>query len=109
MIQKLRSQQITIELPKEDSDVFIRATLQRVIKNDAYETVQLVDRVDAVHRELSQTLMETVTFVDPITQQPLILHGATIAAAVTAAVVQWILEDHPDYQLNEHGDIVKES
>ena len=108
MIKKLRSQQIVMELPKEDSDVFIRATLQQVIKDDDYKTVQLIDRVDAVHRELSQIMGMVVTFPDPATGQMLSLPVVTIGAAITATIVNFILEDHPEYHLNDRGDIIKE-
>jgi hypothetical protein len=108
MIKKLRSQQIVMELPKEDSDVFIRATLQQVIKDENYKTIQLIDRVDAVHRELSQVLGRMITFPDPVSGSMITLPIATIGAAITATVVTFILEDHPEYHLNSLGDIIKE-
>jgi hypothetical protein len=109
MIRKLRTQQIIMDLPKEESDVFIRATLQLAIKNEDYKTIQLIDRHDVVHRELSRTMFETVTVVDPINGVPITLNGATIATALTRAIMNWILEEHPDYRENDKGDIIKEN
>ena len=109
MIKKLRTQQIVMDLPTEEADVWIRAALQQVIKNDAYQTVQTIDRVGAVHRQLSSVLQQTVTVVDPFTGIPITLNGATIALALTKAVMHWILENNPDYHENEHGDLIKEN
>jgi hypothetical protein len=107
MIEKTRAQQIVIDLPTEESATWIRAVLQTVIKNDNYETIQVVDRTAFIHRNLSEIATQTVNITDPVTGANVTLSGIGVALAVTAFVRDWILSDKGGV-VNNHGDIVKE-
>lgn len=108
MINKLRTQQITLELPTEAAEVWVRAVLQKVIKNDEYQTVQTVDRFGVVHRQFSDFAMNTMTVYDPVLGAEVTVSGAGLGNLITELVMQWILSDVPGAALNERGDIVKE-
>lgn len=108
MITKLRASQITLDLPTENSDVWVRAVLQKVIKDDDYQTVQTVDRVGAVHRQFSDFAASMLTFFDPLQGKEITLSGAALGMAVAEFIKQWMLADVPDASLNQHGDIIKE-
>jgi hypothetical protein len=109
MIEKIRAQQVTIDLPTEEAEPWVRAIIQRVMKNpETYQTVQTVDRVDAVHRRLSDFATMVQTFTDPVTGASVTLSGVGCGQAIIAFVKAWMLEDFFDYVENTHGDIVKE-
>lgn len=108
-IEKIRAQQVVIDLPTEEAEPWVRATIQRVIKDAAtYKTTQTVDRVEAVHRQLSDFATMTQTFTDPVTQQAVTLSGVGCGQAIIAFVKAWMLEDFPEFHENAYGDIVKE-
>jgi hypothetical protein len=109
MIEKIRAQQVTIDLPTEEAEPWVRAVIQRVMKDpETYETNQTVDRIDAVHRRLSDFAMMQQTFTDPVTGGSVTLSGVGCGQAIIAFVKAWMLEDFPGYVENIHGDIVKE-
>lgn len=108
MTTKLRASQVTLDLPTENSDVWVRAVLQKVIKDDDYQTVQTVDRVGAVHRQFSDFATSFLTVFDPLQGHDITLSGAALGMAVSEFVKQWMLADVPDASLNQHGDIIKD-
>lgn len=107
MIEKTRAQQITIDLPTEDSMVWVRAALQTVIKNDSYNTIQTIDRTAFVTRNMGQFATQILEFTDPVTGATQNISGAGVASAITAFVRSWILSDLGG-SINEHDDIVKD-
>jgi len=107
MLKKIRSQQITLDLPTEDAEVWVRAVLQAVYKNDDYQTAQTVDRTASLHRRFSEFAMQTETVTDPYTQATYTISGAGLALAVSTFVKTWILTDLPNTTLNAEGDIIE--
>lgn len=103
---KIRSQQITIDLPTETAEVWVRAALQRCVKDDDYKTVQTVDRVGFVHRAASEIVIQMVTFTDPVTGQQHTVSGAGAYILIRDFVTSWILADRGG-ALNEHQDIIE--
>ena len=95
MITKLRASQITLDLPTENSDVWVRAVLQKVLKDDDYQTVQTVDRVGAVRRQFSDFAANSLTVFDPLQGANITLSGAALGMAVAEFVKQWMLADVP--------------
>ncbi len=108
MITKLRAQQITLDLPTENAEVWVRAVLQKVIKDGDYQTIQTVDRVSAVHRVFSEFAVNSLTLFDPVQGKELTISGAGLGIAVSEFVKQWMLADVPGTSINQHGDIIKE-
>ena len=108
MLKKVRAQQITLELPAEEAEAWVRAMIQTVYKDGDYNTVQTVDRTAALHRRFSEFAMQVETVQDPVTGQPLVISGAGLALAVSAFVKTWMLTDTPGSTLNAAGDIVLE-
>lgn len=108
MLKKVRAQQIVLDLPTEQAEVWIRAVIQTVYKDADYATVQTVDRTAALHRRFSEFAMQMEIVQDPVTGQTLSISGAGIAMAVAAFVKTWILADTPGSVLNAEGDIVLE-
>lgn len=107
-ITKLRTQQITLDLPTEDAEVWVRAVLQKVIKDDDYRTIQTIDREGAVNRLFSEFAQSSLTVYDPVLGHEITLSGAGLGVAVGEFVKQWMLADVPGTSLNERGDVIKE-
>lgn len=104
---KIRSQQIVIDLPTETAEVWVRATLQKCVKDTDYQTIQTVDRIGYIHRAASQIALQMVTFIDPVTQQEHTVSGAGAYTLIRDLVSAWIISDRGG-ALNEHQDIIEE-
>jgi hypothetical protein len=105
-MNKIRSQQIVIDLPTETGEVWVRSTLQRCIKDDDNNTIQVVDRVGYVHRASSDIIMQMTTFTDPVTQQTHTISGAGASVLIRDLVMSWIVQDRGG-TVNEFGDIIE--
>ena len=108
MPKKIRAQQITLELPTEGAEVWVRAMIQTVYKDSNYQTIQTVDRTASLHRRFSEFALQSETVHDPVTGQTTTLSGAGLALAVSAFVKTWILEATPGSVLNAEDDIILE-
>ncbi len=108
MLKKVRAQQITLELPAEGAEVWVRAMIQTVIKDASYSTVQTIDRTAALHRRFSEFAMQVEPIQDPVTGQTMAISGAGLALAVSAFVKTWILADITGSTINAEGDIFLE-
>lgn len=108
MLKKIRAQQIILELPAEEAEVWIRATIQTVYKDADYKTTQTVDRTAALHRQFSEFATQIEVVQDPVTGNTVAISGAGVAMAVSAFVKAWILADTPGSVLNSAGDIILE-
>lgn len=108
MVKKIRAQQITLELPTEGAEVWVRAVVQAVYKDADYRTVQTVDRTSALNRRFSEFVLQVETVSDPVTGAQLTISGAGLALAVSAFVKAWILQDTPGATLNAADDIILE-
>jgi len=109
MLKKIRSQQITLDLPTEGAEVWVRAVLQTLYKDASLNTLQTVDRTDHLHRRFSEFVMQFETVQDPVTQQTVTVSGAGLALLVSAFVKTWILQDMPGTTLTPDGDILQGS
>ena len=106
---KLRAQKVEIDLPTEDSEVWIRVVLQEVMKDhETYKSGQIIDRVGFVYRKQSDFIMDFISITDPVTQQPITASGAAIASLVKHIILKWIHKDKGG-TINEHGDLIIES
>lgn len=108
MINKLRAQQITLDLPTEDAEVWVRAVMQKVIKDGDYKTVQTIDRVGAVNRLFSEFAASSLTVVDPVQGKEITISGAGLGIAVEEFIKQWMLADVAGTSINERGDVIKD-
>ena len=108
MTKKLRPSQIVLDTPVENADVFVRVTIQKVVKDGNYATVQTVDRVDAVNRTFAQYGTQTHTFTDPVLGTKHTLSGSGLGMAIGEFVKAWMLQDIEGTSRNARGDIVQE-
>ena len=105
-MNKIRSQQIVIDLPTETGEVWVRSTLQKCVKDENYNTVQVVDRVGYTNRSSTDIIMQMTTIVDPVTQQTHTISGAGAYVLIRDLVSSWIVQDRGGV-VNEFGDIIE--
>jgi hypothetical protein len=106
-MKKLRAQQIIIDTPTEEGEIWFNTKLQTVIKDENYKTVQRVDNTDQLHRKLSDVGLEIRQVKDPVTQQVLNVSGYGAAAIIKMFLYLWMQEDKGG-EINEHGDLIIE-
>lgn len=107
MLKKIRTQQITLDLPIEDAEAWVRAVLQTLYKDGDMKTVQTVDRTFSLHRRFTEFVTQFETVQDPVTQQTITASGAGLSLLVSAFVKSWILHDLPQTTLTPDGDILE--
>ena len=105
--KKYRAQRITLDTPREGFPVWTNVIVQVVVKDDEYQTVQIIDRVTNITREFDQFASQTVTITDPVTSQAMTMSGAGLGVAIGEMVKAWMLEDIPDTHINEVGDVIQ--
>lgn len=106
-MKKLRAQQISIDLPTEEGEVWLNATLQTIVKDQDYKTVQRIDRTEQTHRKLSDVATQVEQMYDPVTGQTLNVSGYGVALLIKMFVVSWMQQDHGG-EINEIGDLITE-
>ena len=94
MSTKIRSQQVTIDIPTEDGLTWINSIVQTLIKNGQGEVVQRMDRTRQTHRILERVATETKTITDPVTGETLPVSAAGTATLVRSFILNWMQEDH---------------
>jgi len=105
MYKKVRAQHISIDLPTEESSMWVRIALQSVFKDEDYKTTQIIDRTGYVYREVVSVVNELETITDPVTGQVLTLSAGGCAEIVRKFIQRWMVEDCKGV-INEHGDMI---
>lgn len=105
--EKIRAQQIVIELPTEEAVNWIRVALQRVVKDDHGNTLQVNDRIGFINHALPEVALQMVNFVDPVTGKELEISIAGLATGIKALVLNWLVSEY-NCTINENGDAIKE-
>jgi len=109
MIKKIRVQKIEIDMPTEDGEMWLRATLQFAYKNPDGSLRQIVDRVDFIYRSFTEFCAEMRTITDPVTGQTLSSSGAGCALMIKKFITNWIVQKYPAATVNQQtGDITIE-
>lgn len=106
-MNKIRSQQITIDLPVENAMPWVRATLQKCVKDENYDTIQTTDRVGFVHRSLADFAAQMTTITDPVTGQTHTISGIGVSLLIGDMVSAWIVEDRGGH-VNEQQDVIED-
>lgn len=88
----LRAHTLSFEIPKPDSDVVIRSEFHQVTEEDG-EATFISGTTNEIFRLLPDVLTQSVTFVDPVTQQSKTVTVAGLTSAITEAVRAWMSEE----------------
>lgn len=92
MTTEYRAQKITIDIPDENSEPFILVTVQRVIKNDAGEVIQIIDRDELIYKSFSDMATTHATYNDIYPKDGMI-SGYGSGSSVLSFVRKWIREE----------------
>jgi len=105
---RLRSQQITVDLPTPDSEPWINIVVQRVEMDDAYKTLNVVDRWGSVVVPVKNIALDVHTYKEIIPGLPdnlISVYG--LADAITVTAVDLIIKKYGGV-LNDKGFIMLE-
>ena len=100
---------MTLDMPREGLPVWTNVTVQIVVKDADYQTVQIIDRVLNINRQIDDFAQNTVTVTDPVTTKTITISGAGVGVAISEFVKTWMIEDIPDTSINAMGDVVQGS
>jgi len=92
MKKQIRTQQVTIDMPKEGQEVFIRAVMQKIDKDDDGNVVNVSPRQDFIYKAVKDMATEIYTFYDPILQKETSISGYGLNQAIGEALVKWTIE-----------------
>jgi hypothetical protein len=106
--KKLRAQKIILDMPREGHPVWANIVIQVCVKDDDYETIQVVDRRYQINRIFGDFAASMVTFTDPVTGQQITLSGAGVGQGISELVRGWMLAELPGAVVNDRNDIVQE-
>jgi hypothetical protein len=106
MITKLRASKISIEMPKEDSEVWVHITVQKVYKNkDTGEIINVIPRWEYISFPLKEIGLTPYEYLDMVTNSNHTSTGYGIAAALSVIVTKKMLELYGG-SITEKGDLV---
>ena len=95
MITKLRASKVVIEIPREDSTPWMHITVQKVLKADNGEVLNVIPRFDYISCPLTDVITNEYTFSDPILQTGAIdISGAGVVAVLTAMVLDEMTKEY---------------
>jgi len=105
MITKVRAQQIIIDIPRTDSEPWIRVVVQRVELDDNHVEINVVDRWDSFNKRLSQVALEInkYTEVIPVIIGEISLYG--LSDGIKEAVTSWLVENYNGI-LSDNGEVI---
>ena len=102
---KVRSSQITIEVPKEGAEPWIRVVVQRVEKNG--DIVNTVDRWDSFNKRLSDVATQQYPIPASVNCESGVFSFVDVAQAITTVVVMWLAEKY-NGTIQPNGDVIIE-
>jgi len=105
MITKLRVSKLTLEMPKEDSEVWLHITVQKVIKDDLGVTTNIIPRFDYISKPLSEVYMDVYKYQDIMLGGVFSISGVGIAQALTSAVLDF-MQDKYGGVVTSNGDLI---
>ena len=104
--QKLRTQQIIIDIPKSSAEPWFTMVVQRIYKDDEGNITQIVGREKQINRRFTKVMLETATISDPVTGYEGTISVAGAAQLLTSLISTWLLEEYPNATLNDTNDVI---
>ena len=104
---KLRTQKISISIPRINSEPWVYLIVQRVELDENGKEINVVDRWGTVNKQLSAVATDVFTYFEPIpVPNPANMISAfAIADAIKVVAVHWIQEKYGG-TINQDGDVV---
>jgi hypothetical protein len=104
--EKLRTQQIVIDIPKTTAEPWFTMIVQRLILDDDGAVIQIVGRERQFNRRFSKVMMETADIQDPVTGLVGTISVAGAAQLLTSLITTWLLEEYPGATVNGNNDVI---
>jgi hypothetical protein len=106
--RKLRAQKIVLDMPREGQPIWVNISIQACIKDNGYNTIQVVDRRYQIARSFDDFAASLITIVDPVTGNEITLSGAALGQGISELVRSWMLAELPSAAINDRNDIIQE-
>ena len=90
----LRSQRIAIDLPTPKGYKWIDIRIQSFEVTPEGAMGSLVDDAERLNRRLDKVALETITVIDPVTQQEVTISVAGLAEAIKWTAYRWLEEEY---------------
>lgn len=105
MITRLRAQQIVIDIPRTDSEPWIKVTVQRVEQDDTGFELNVVDRWGSINKQLSDVALEVNKYTEvlPLESGDISVYG--LSDGIRSVVVRWIAEKY-NGTISPNGDVI---
>ena len=104
MKTKLRASKISIEKPREDSEVWVHVTIQQVFKDENGNTVNIIPRYDYISKPLKDFMPENYNYYDPITGELRTISGVQVMFIISSVVLEWMQEKYGG-TVDEEGNL----
>ncbi len=101
---KLRTQQIVIDIPRENEDAWIHIMIQEVIKNKNGKVLNIIPRHEFLHRSGGEVITEIYKYHDPILGEDRDISGYGLQLAIQAAVLKWMHDEEGGAIIN--GELI---
>ena len=94
MKTRLRIQKIEIEIPKEDKEIWVHVTTEKIIEDDEGNVISTSPRSHFISRPFSKFMSEIYQYEDPILgKEETDISGLGLNLAIRNAAIKWIAED----------------
>jgi len=102
MIEQIRVSKIVIDLPRPENEPWVHLTVQKVLRDDNYEVVNLLTRFDSISLPIS--VLYPKEYGIP-TSSDTMMYGGEILKGLTAIVLTLLIEKYGG-EVNEKGDLI---
>ena len=92
-------------MPKEDSEVWVHITIQKVYKDEDGNTKNIIPRWEYISFPLKNIGLDSYSFNDPITKEAHTNTGYGISSALYAIVIKEMLNKYGG-TVTETGDLI---
>lgn len=104
----IRTSNIEIDTTVPDSVQWINANIQYLDVSDDGSIKSISGRMGQLHRRVDLVAAQGTTIVDPVTGMNITISAAGVATAIKQFMINWMLEDNPDFYLDiEKGLVIK--
>lgn len=104
MKTKLRASKISIESPREDSEVWVHVTVQQMIYDDESKISNIIPNYDYISKPLSKFMPDNYTYIDPLDGSINNIYGSQVMYIITAVILEWMTNKYGG-TLDEGGNL----
>lgn len=93
MKTRIKVQQIIIDLPKDEQEIWIHIATAKLTYDDEGNIISTVPRNGYISRPFKKVAMEMFDLIDPVLDLNHKISGVGLNLAVSNAALKWVAED----------------